>query len=164
MIIEVRKMNADDNALLVKVFFSIFEDFAFMFGEEALETENKNYKDFFRAKITFKSKSKKGFIEIIAPSEFCDEIAENILGDDVEELPEYAGESALKELLNISCGYFLTEKFEKNEIFDLSIPETSAVAAKEWNLLLCDRNHTMLLVEESPVLARFFHTLIRRLP
>jgi chemotaxis protein CheY-P-specific phosphatase CheC len=152
---EVKKMNADDNALLVKVFFSIFEDFAFMFGEEALEPENWDYKDFFRAKIMFKSKSKKGYLEIIAPSKFCDEIAENILGDDVEELPEYAGESALKELLNISCGYFLSEKFEKNEIFDLSIPVTSAVQAKEWNVVLCDRNHTILLVDESPVLARF---------
>lgn len=148
-------MSPDDNELLAKVLSSIFEDFAFMFGEEASEFESYDYKDCLRAKIEFFSDSKKGYLEIIAPFKFCDEIAENILGVDVEELPEYAGESALKELLNITCGFFLAEKFETNDIFDLSIPETSKVQEKEWKLLFSDRNHIILLVDENPVLAKF---------
>jgi chemotaxis protein CheY-P-specific phosphatase CheC len=148
-------MNADDNELLVKVFSSIFEDFAFMFVEEALDIEAESPGECLSAKIEFKSKSKKGYLEVVAPVEFCEETAENILGTDVEELPENAGENALKELLNISCGYFLAEKFGTDEIFDLSIPETSPVSEKEWNLLFNNKLHTTFLVDESPVLARF---------
>jgi hypothetical protein len=148
-------MNADDNELLVKVFSCIFEDFAFMFVEEALDIEAKSPGECLSAKIEFKSKSKKGYLEVVAPMEFCEETAENILGSDVEELPENAGENALKEILNISCGYFLAEKFGTDEIFDLSIPETRPVAEKEWDLLFNNRQHTIFLVDESPVLARF---------
>jgi hypothetical protein len=148
-------MNADDNELLVKVFSSIFEDFAFMFVEAAFDLEAKNPGECFRAKIEFESKSKKGYLEIIAPEELCDETAENILGIDAEELPENVGENALKELLNISCGYFLAEKFGTDEIFDLSIPETSPLSQNESDLLFNDRLYTTFLVDESPVLARF---------
>jgi hypothetical protein len=148
-------MNANDNELMMKVFSSIFEDFAFMFVEEALDLEANSVGECFSAKIEFKSNSKKGYLEVVAPEAFCDETAENILGTDVEELPAGAGENALKELLNISCGYFLSEKFGTNEVFDLSIPAANPVSQKEWNLLFKNRQHTAFLVDESPVLARF---------
>ena len=148
-------MNADDNELMMKVFSSIFEDFAFMFVEEALDLETNSVGECFRAKIEFKSKSKKGYLEVVAPEEFCDETAENILGTDVEELPAGSGENALKELLNISCGYFLSEKFGIDEVFDLSIPVASPVSQEEWNLLFNNKQYTTFLVDESPVLARF---------
>jgi hypothetical protein len=148
-------MNADDNKLITKVFSSIFEDFAFMFAEEALDLEINSIGECFRAKIEFKSKSKKGYLEVIAPKEFCDETAKNILGIDVEELPPDSGENALKELLNISCGYFLSEKYGTDEVFDLSIPMTSPVLQKEWNLLYNNVQYTIFLVDDSPVLAGF---------
>jgi chemotaxis protein CheY-P-specific phosphatase CheC len=148
-------MNADDNELMMKVFSSIFEDFAFMFVEEALDLENKSAGECFRANIEFKSKSKKGYLEVVAPEEFCDETAENILGTDVKELPAGSGENALKELLNISCGYFLSEKFGIDEVFDLSIPVASPVSQEEWNLLFNNKQYKIFLVDESPVLARF---------
>lgn len=148
-------MNADDNKLITKVFSSIFEDFAFMFAEEAFDLEITSIGECFRAKIEFKSKSKKGYLEVIAPKEFCDETAKNILGIDVEELPSDAGENALKELLNISCGYFLSEKYGTDEVFDLSIPVTSPVLQKEWNLLYNNVQYTIFLVDDSPVLAGF---------
>jgi chemotaxis protein CheY-P-specific phosphatase CheC len=148
-------MNADDNKLITKVFSSIFEDFAFMFAEEALDLEINSIGECFRAKIEFKSKSKKGYLEVIAPKEFCDETAKNILGIDVEELPPDSGENALKELLNISCGYFLSEKYGTDEVFDLSIPVTSPVLQKEWNLLYNNVQYTIFLVDDSPVLAGF---------
>ena len=148
-------MNADDKKLMIKVFSSIFEDFAFMFAEEASDLESSDVGECFRAKIEFKSKNKKGYLEVIAPKEFCDETAKNILGIDVEELPPSAGENALKELLNISCGYFLSERFGTDEVFDLSIPFTSPILQKEWNLLFNNVQHTTFLVDDSPVLAGF---------
>ena len=148
-------MNTDDNEILMKVFSSIFEDFAFMFVEEAIDFEPHSPGECLRAEIEFKSFSRKGYLEVVAPLEFCDETAENILGTNIEELPENAGENALKELLNISCGYFLAEKFGTDEIFDLSIPKTTPVSENDWNLISQKRRHATFLVDESPVLVRF---------
>lgn len=148
-------MNDDDKDLLLKVFSSIFEDFAFMFVEEASEIEDESPGVCLRARIGFKSKSKKGYLEVIASVDFCDETAQNILGTGAEELPEKAGENALKELVNISCGYFLAEKFGTDEIFDLSIPETDPISENEWVSLYNKQGHALFMVDESPVLAKF---------
>jgi hypothetical protein len=152
---ERAKMNADDHKLLLKVFSTIFEDFAFMFAEKGSDFETGISGEFLRACIKFTSSSKKGYLEVIAPVDFCDETAENILGTDIEELPEGAGENALKELVNICCGYFLAEKFGTEEIFDLSIPETSSVDEKDWGNIINKQGHTPFLVDESPILVRF---------
>lgn len=148
-------MNTDDNDLLLKVISSIFEDFAFMFVEEASEHDTDTAGKCLRASIEFNSRSKKGYLEVVAPVNFCDETAENIIGTDIEELPADAGENALKELVNICCGYFLAEKFGTHEIFDLSIPETSSVDENDWVNLVDKQEHALFLVDESPILVRF---------
>lgn len=152
---EVEKMNADNNELLLRVLSSIFENFAFMFVEEASELDFESPGECFKAKIEFNSRSKKGFLEVVAPVDFCDETAENILGTEMEELPKDAGENALKELLNIFCGFFLAERFGTDEIFDLSIPETSRIPSKDWGLLVNNQLHTPFVVDESPILVKF---------
>ncbi len=148
-------MNADDHELLLKVFSSIFEDFAFMFVEKASNLEAETAGECLKASIEFTGSSKKGYLEVIAPADFCDETAENILGTDIEELPEGAGENALKEIVNICCGYFLAEKFGTEEIFDLSIPETSRVAEQDWVKIINKQRHTLFCVDESPILVKF---------
>lgn len=148
-------MNTDDNEILMKVFSTIFEDFAFMFVEEPFDLENESPGECIRAEINFESKNQKGYLEVVAPLKLCNETAENILGTNIEELPANAGENALKELLNISCGYFLAEKFGTDEIFNLSIPKTNQVSENAWNLISHKKRHATFLVDESPVLTRF---------
>ncbi len=150
-------MEINDNGLLLQVFSSVFEEFAFMFVEPDADPEpgDSSCCPCLLAEISFESRDKKGFLEAVAPVEVCAELAENILGDEQEELPEQAEEQALTELLNVSCGYFLAEKFGTEEVFDLSIPQTRPVDEQEWAALVEDDSHTRLRVDESPFLARF---------
>ncbi|MFW6055486.1 MAG: hypothetical protein ACOC9D_06225 [Thermodesulfobacteriota bacterium] len=147
-------MTRNDKKLLLKVFSFVFEGFAFMFVEmeEDLSAEGSKYN--LKAGIEFKSRDNSGFLEIIAPADFCVELAENILGTESGELPEGAGENALKEVLNVSCGCLLAEKFGTRQTFDLSIPEISPVSAELWNRSLAGQDHAFFSVDESPMLAR----------
>ncbi|MCF8025408.1 MAG: hypothetical protein K9K82_07965 [Desulfobacteraceae bacterium] len=150
-------METEDNGLLLQVFSSVFEEFAFMFVEEDPfpEPSETSYCPCLLAEISFKSKDKHGFLEVVAPVSVCAELAENILGTDQQELPEQAEEQALTEVLNVSCGYFLAEKFGTEEVFDLSIPEIRPVSQKQWAALIEDGAHACMRVDESPLLVRF---------
>ncbi|MFO7838401.1 MAG: hypothetical protein R6X08_02730 [Desulfosalsimonadaceae bacterium] len=147
-------MNSEDSELLIKVFSSVFEGFAFMFVEDEPDAVPRQPGDCVRAEIAFSSGSGGGSMEVVASQDFCSELAENILGAEEEELPEKAGENALKEVLNVSCGYLLAEKFGTQAVFDLSIPETSGVSEENWQQILENNLHTAFLVDESPLLAR----------
>lgn len=149
-------MDEKDRAILMSVFSSVFEEFAFMFAEESEdgEPETGNPCPCVSAEINFSGKDKDGFLEIAAPKDVCDELAENLLGAEDEELPEEAGENALTELLNVACGYFLAEKFGTDEVFDLSIPGTRNLPDSEWDEMEGGGEFLMILVDESPVMAR----------
>jgi hypothetical protein len=151
-------MNREDSELLLRVFASVFEDFAFMFVDNEPEEEPEQVDACVQASISFESKIAKGVMEVAAPLAFCNELAENILGTEEEELPEDAGQNALKEFLNVACGYFLAEKFGTELVFDLSIPETRQAGPDQWANILNDDAHIDFLVDESPMLARFVIT------
>jgi len=148
-------MTEDDHALMMQVFSSVFENFAFMFVEDDPEEEEVGAQGpFLQAEISFKSKDVAGVMEIAAPVGFCNELAENILGDEGADIPEGAGENALKEVLNVSCGYLLAEKFGTEEVFDLSIPKIRGGAEKQWHALLEGGAYDVFLIDEAPLLAR----------
>ncbi len=148
-------MSPDDKELIFRVFSSVFEDFAFMFVDEAPDFAPYDSGPGLRAKIEFDSEGKMGALEIVAPLDFCCEAARNILGTDPEELPENAGEQALKEMANILCGCLLAAKFGTDEIFDFSIPAMETVSKQAWNGLVDNRRHIVFAVDESPFLAQF---------
>ena len=149
-------MNPDDKELLLQVFSSVLEDFAFMFVEKGSDLELGDQKPCLRAEIEFSNGNIRGCLKIVAPSDFCDETAQNILGTDPEDLPKGAGEHALREMVNIACGFLLAEKFGTDEIFDLSIPVVETVSKKEWKSLLNDRRYLVLEIDETPCLVGFF--------
>ncbi|MGM0453365.1 MAG: hypothetical protein ACQERN_09400 [Thermodesulfobacteriota bacterium] len=151
-------MSRADNELLLTVFSSVFEGFAFMFVEADVEMEEIDGPGpCLRSEIGFQSKDKQGELEVIAPTALCEELAENILGADEEEepLPDDAGANALNEVLNVSCGYLLAEKFGTEEVFDLSIPQARPLAEKDAAARMDDQQYSVFLVDETPILARF---------
>ncbi|MFW6334786.1 MAG: chemotaxis protein CheX [Desulfosalsimonas sp.] len=150
-------METSENEILLQVFSSVFEEFAFMFVEEDGDDpgEDKGLCPCLLAEIGFTGSDKKGVLEVAAPAEICDELAENILGLEQQELPEGAGENALTEVLNVACGYFLAEKYGTDEVFDLSIPETSEVSDEQWAEMASEGRYIRLLVDESPFMAKF---------
>ncbi len=148
-------MSQDNTELLLRSFSSVFEGFAFMFVEQEPDLDPENPGTCLQADIQFQSRDKQGTLKVIAPEDLCSELAENILGAETEELPEHAGENALKEILNVSCGSILAEKFGTEEVFDLSIPETSQVSEEHWNSCCQDGQHELFWVDESPMLVQF---------
>ena len=148
-------MSQENNELLLQSFSSVFEGFAFMFVEQEPDLDAHNHGACLQADITFKSRDTLGSLEVIAPEELCTELAENILGTETEDLPEDAGDNALKEILNVSCGSILAGKFGTEEVFDLSIPETRSVSEEQWNTCCNSPEYDLFWIDESPMLARF---------
>ncbi len=143
-----------DNEIVLRVLSEVFEGFAFMFVEEEPDFDSEAPVECLCARIGFSGKSAAGVFEIVSPVDFCEELAENILGAEADELPPDAGENALKEVVNVACGYLLSEKFGTEEVFDLSIPETASVDPNEWRSLFVGGSYAVYLVEESPILVR----------
>ena len=150
-------MYMEDNAILLKVLSDVFEGFAFMFVEEEPEFEGGELGDCLGASIGFSGSGVSGTLEIIAPVDFCADLAANILGVEADELPADAGEGAIKEVVNVSCGYLLAEKFGTDEVFDLSIPQIQTIEQNQCESLVTNESHAVFLVDEAPILVRFIH-------
>jgi hypothetical protein len=149
-------MDTNDSAMLLQVFSSVFEDFAFMFvdADDDPPEPDSECCPCLLAQISFSGRDHQGRLEAAAPEALCEELAENILGTGREELPDDAAEQAITEVLNVACGYLLAEKFGTDEVFDLSIPETRTLSESEWNELAAGGRHLFLRVDESPMLVR----------
>lgn len=63
-----------------------------------------------------------GNMEIYMPPELGKKTAANMLGIESESISTEILNDAMGEVLNISCGRFLTEHFGDNPVFDISAP------------------------------------------
>jgi hypothetical protein len=61
---------------------------------------------------------------------------------------------SLKELLNVTCGHILTSLAGDRPVFDLSIPQVSALNEQGLQSLAACPETVGFRVEESPVLVR----------
>ena len=134
---------------LKEVSEQVFEELAFMFADsdpgdlEAWERE----KSYLKAEIAFQGPVS-GSLWIAAPPAFCRELAANILGLDGDELSaREKAEDALKELVNIVCGHFLTRTAGEDPLFTISPPEAREVARPDAG----NEEPLRLLVEDYPV-------------
>lgn len=148
-------MKDNDTEMLLRVLSEVFEGFAFMFVEPDTDAGGEEAGEWIRARIGYKGPDTEGFFEIVSPVDFCDELAENILGDELGDLPPDAGESALKEVVNVACGYLLAEKFGTEMVFDLSMPQAEAVEDGQIPVFYREGRHWVFLVDETPILVRF---------
>ena len=147
-------MKHEHEECLLKLVCEIFEQLAFMFGEQiAMEDIECDLSLFLKARMSFKGTSS-GTIEIIVPQKVAEILAFNILGlDEMEdELEQGSAEDALQEALNTICGRFLPLLFGEQEIFDLSVPETSDLNKTEWAKILTEKNHIAIDLDDYPVL------------
>jgi CheY-specific phosphatase CheX len=146
-------MQAEESKTLKKICFDIFEQLAFMFGDE-LEKDDVQCPedDFIQARMKF-SGHKNGAIEIIIPARFAPSLAYNILGvDESGHLESEIAEDALKELLNTLCGRMLPSLFTDRETFDLYPPEVNSVSRQQWQEFLINENSMVFAIEDSPIL------------
>jgi len=150
-------MKIEHEESLIKLVCEIFEQLAFMFGEQlALEDIECDLDFFVKATMSFTGNTS-GTIEIIVPYKVAEILAFNILGlDETEdELEPDSAEDALREALNTICGRLMPLLFGEQEIFDLSVPETSDINKTEWAKILNEKNHIAIDLDDYPVLLNF---------
>ena len=152
-------MHAEGSKTIKKICFDIFEQLAFMFGDE-LEKDDVQCPedDFLKATMNF-SGHKNGAIEIIIPTRLAPALAYNILGvDESDHIESGIAEDALKELLNTLCGRMLPSLFTDQETFDLHPPEVDFVSRQQWHEFLNQEQTIAFAIEESPVLLNISFT------
>jgi len=140
---------------IVGVFCDVLENQAFMFGEPVDgDSVSPPATDLVIAMISFRG-PRSGRLEVAVSREMCGEIAANVLGVDPGDVPSEADqEDALKELLNVVCGHFLTELGGPDAVFDLSTPAVRTTDGTEWASLIDDGEVAAVLVDEHTALLR----------
>jgi CheY-specific phosphatase CheX len=130
-------MQSEHIDILTEVFCEVLEEVAFMFGEPSSKDELlTNAAKRLHATMTFAG-STYGTLGVAMPAEMCTDLAANILGMDKEDdIPATEAEDALKELLNITCGQFLTAMFGEESVFDFSIPQVTEIDQADWSALM----------------------------
>jgi chemotaxis protein CheY-P-specific phosphatase CheC len=143
----------EDNETAVKVLAGVLEQMAFLFAEIVEKTElPDSCEDAVQACMGFRGPVS-GTLSLAVPQSMCPVIAENMLGvePDDERVMEKA-QDALKEVLNVTCGNFLTEIAGEEPVFNLTIPEVTVISADEWLELVQSDATEGLLVDEFPLI------------
>ncbi|MCP4712125.1 MAG: chemotaxis protein CheX [Planctomycetes bacterium] len=99
----------------------------------------------------------RGCVELMAPQEFTQTMAANVLGVDSEDDEAVSKcTDAFKELINTTCGV-LTPKLGDTpaDVFDFSIPQAEHfTTAADWETFIAQTGVTVLDVDGYPVAAR----------
>jgi len=146
-------MKNEDRKILREVCFSIFEQLAFMVGDEPENDEIEIDADrFLRASMGFKG-IKQGTVEIVVPWTISSLIACNILGLEEDQIvDEDSSIDALKELLNTITGRLMTSMFGEDTVMDLTIPITEALDHAAWESLVEGGAFLAVTIEDTPIL------------
>jgi CheY-specific phosphatase CheX len=146
----------NDNEILIKICYDVFESLSFMFGEAIdLDEVDSESESFINVFISYKG-DRAGAIILIVSAETAKILAYNILGidEDEEDLPIEASIDALKELQNTICGQFITARFGDEPVFDLTVPETKIISHDEWQESVDSGDFLAVNVEDEPILIK----------
>jgi CheY-specific phosphatase CheX len=146
-------MKNEDRKILRDVCFSVFEQLAFMFGDEPENDEIEIAADrFLRASMGFKG-IKQGTVEIVVPWTTSSLIACNILGLEEDQIiDEDSCIDALKELLNTITGRLMTSMFGENTVMNLTIPISEELDHAAWESLVEGGAFLAVTIEDTPIL------------
>ena len=145
---------ADNRAELVGVSFcDVLEKLAFMFAEPTPKEElPRSVPASVQARMTF-SGDLAGSLALTVPEAMCTDIAANVLGMDAgDESVLGRTHDALKEVLNVVCGYTLTAIGGEAALVDLSVPHVTELDETGWATVLADRDSAGFVLDEGPVL------------
>lgn len=148
-------MSKDYRNAIIHVFCQVLEDLAFMFGDPLDGSEMPEEHDgLLYARLRFHGEFA-GLVELIAPAEMSQELAENVLGISPEQLSlDNVSEDALGELLNVTCGQLITELAGEDPVMDLCPPQVQPTSAETWERMRADPQAVGFMVDEHPVMIR----------
>lgn len=144
-------MNNEQHAIIRASLCDILENFAFMFAE-APDDNKAPEGPCLAVRMSFAGPLR-GTALLAVPATLAAELAANVLGVEPEEQQNpLMAMDALKELLNVATGNFVTALAGEEPVFDLSIPEPVAFNQDAWNALSETPGAIVLLVEDQPIL------------
>ena len=148
-------MDSKEKEIAFNICSKIFEDMAFMFSEPVDDNQiDSGSETFIRTNMSYAG-AKTGRIEIIVSLDLAKNLAMNMLGiDEPEDLEPDSIIDATKELLNTFCGNILTSVYNDDDIFDLTIPETSEINNAAWKSLLAGGEYLAVNIDEEPFLVK----------
>jgi chemotaxis protein CheY-P-specific phosphatase CheC len=145
-------MEAKALGLLSEVFRDVLERVTYAFGDPAAPAAFLGASGrFVRAVMSFTGPLA-GALEIAAPEALGDEMAASALGVDPDPGAAASGRDILKELLNVTCGAFLTALAGRAGTFDLTVPEIEDLDACGWRAALEAPGALVFAVEDRPIL------------
>jgi CheY-specific phosphatase CheX len=134
------------------VFCDVLEKQAFMFAEPALLDElPQNVKGAVVVDIGY-SGEHSGSLHLVVPSELARQFVANIVGLDVSDVNDEGAKDALKEILNIVCGNFLTVFYGESAFVSPMIPTVKMMGDDYWQGILDDTGKFAFLVDDIPVM------------
>lgn len=135
---------------------SVLEKMVFMITDTLDDDElDAQATDLLRAEMKF-SGSCSGKAVLAAQSDLCAEIAENMLGIDHEDVDQSCLEDALREILNMACGQYLTSRWGEDQVFDLTVPEVVSISNEQWSELARDNHSVVIDAEEYQMVAAVY--------
>ncbi|MFC1614713.1 chemotaxis protein CheX [Gemmatimonadota bacterium] len=148
-------MQADkkETGLFIEALISVLESMAFIFTEE-LSTEelSSDPGEALAVEMSFHGPHR-GKVTLMVQYPLCIELAVNMLGTDEGEVTEPMAGDALKEVLNMACGQYLTSSFGSEPVFDLTVPRVKKVDTAEWASVSTRPGSTAMEAEEWQVIA-----------
>ncbi len=146
-------MQSEYDTILSEVFCDVLINYGFMFGDPAPKDELlTSDTDYLRTTVSFAG-HRTGVIGISTPADLGAQLAANVLGlepDDDDSIESAL--DAVKELVNIVCGQFLTSAFGDEPIFDLLPPVSLEIDKAEWDKLLESEETMGFMVEDEPAI------------
>ena len=138
---------------LSEVFCDVLMNYAFMFGDVCPKDELASDGDsYIHSTISF-SGDQAGILGISTSPDLCLQLAANVLGIDIEEENSMSeAYDALKELINIVCGQFLTKVYGDTGTFDLSPPNIIEISGVEWKSLIEDEETIGIIIDDIPAI------------
>ena len=147
-------MTDEYQATLETAISDVLEQQAFMFSDPCDKAElHPDSESYYHATLVFEG-AVQGTLELAISIELSQELAANILGiePDDTDIAE-AAPDALKELLNVICGQFLTASYGSGSVFRLSIPDLKQTDPSGWDTLRDRENAVGFTLDDAPALA-----------
>ncbi len=145
-----------DCEFLAESLQSVLEKMVFMITDTLDDDElDTGAVDLLRAEMEF-SGSQNGKAVLAAQSDLCAEIAENILGIDHDDVDQGSLEDALREILNMTCGQYLTSRWGEEQVFDLTVPGVTTIDTEQWTELAQDEQSVVIDAEGYQMIAAVY--------
>lgn len=144
-----------DGKSLIETVVNVLEQMAFIFCEPADLQEGIALDEFEFIKVSLAfAGHKSGQLTIIVPKEFGRELAANMLGEDIDENDDCGDHvDAVKEVLNIITGQYLTQTYGDKVVFNLSAPEAAEIQSEELYAFIGENECVCCQSDDYPVLA-----------